>query len=66
METELKSLEQKLNQIVELCQRLRTDNQQLRQELASALSENKQLTANIGTAGDRLEILLHQLPEEDA
>jgi cell division protein ZapB len=66
METELKSLEQKLNQFVELCQRLRTDNQQLRQELASALSENKQLTDKIGTAGDRLETLLLQIPEEEA
>jgi cell division protein ZapB len=65
METELKSLEQKLNQFVELCQRLRTDNQQLRQELASALSENKQLSEKIGTAGDRLETLLLQLPEEE-
>ena len=66
METELKSLEQKLNQFVELCQRLRTDNQQLRQELASVLSENKQLTEKIGTASDRLETLLHTLPEEEA
>ena len=66
MESELKSLEQKLNQFVELCQRLRTDNQQLRQELASALSENRQLTEKIGTASDRLESLLLQLPEEEA
>ena len=66
METELKSLEQKLNQFVELCQRLRTDNHQLRQELASALSENKQLSEKIGTASDRLESLLQQLPEDDA
>ena len=66
METELKSLEQKLNQFVELCQRLRTDNQQLRQELASVLSANKQLTEKIGTASERLETLLLQLPEEEA
>ena len=66
METELKSLEQKLNQFVELCQRLRTDNQQLRQELASALTQNRQLTEKIGTASDRLETLLLQLPEEEA
>jgi cell division protein ZapB len=66
MESELKSLEQKLNQFVELCHRLRTDNQQLRQELASALSENRQLTEKIGTASDRLETLLLQLPEEEA
>ena len=66
MEAELKSLEQKLNQVVELCQRLRTDNQQLRQQLASALSVNKQLVEKIGTASDRLETLLTQLPEDDA
>ena len=66
MESELKSLEQKLGQVVELCQRLRTDNQQLRQQLASALSENKQLTEKIDTASDRLESLLTQLPEEEA
>ena len=66
METELNSLEQKLNQVVELCQRLRTDNQELRQQLASALSENKHLVQKIDTAGDRLESLLQQLPEEEA
>ena len=66
MESELRSLEQKLNQFVELCQRLRTDNQQLRQELASALSENRHLTEKIGTASDRLESLLLLLPEEEA
>lgn len=66
METELKSLEQKLTQFVELCERLRTDNQELRQQLASAMSENKQLTEKIGTASDRLETLLAQLPEDDA
>jgi cell division protein ZapB len=66
MESELKSLENKLGQVVELCQRLRTDNQQLRQQLASVLSENKQLTEKIDTASDRLETLLEQLPEDDA
>ena len=66
METELKSLEQKLTQFVELCQRLRTDNQELRQQLASVLDENKQLNEKIGTASDRLETLLAQLPEDDA
>ena len=65
MEAELKSLEQKLNQFVELCQRLRNDNQQLRQELASALNQNKQLTDKIGSASDRLESLLQQLPEDE-
>jgi len=66
MESELKSLEQKLNRFIELCQRMRVANEQLRQQLASALSENKQLNAKIGSATARLENLLNQIPEEDA
>ncbi|HSN41285.1 MAG TPA: hypothetical protein VLT92_13940 [Burkholderiales bacterium] len=66
METELKSLEQKINQFVELCQRLRIDNQQLRQQLASILNENKQLEEKIGNATSRLENLLNQIPEDNA
>jgi len=66
MEAEFKSLERKLTQFLELCQRLRDDNQQLRQQLASAISDNKQLTDKIGTATNRLESLLNQIPEEDA
>lgn len=66
MEADLKALEQKLGQFVELCQRLRADNQQLRQQLASAMSDNKQLNEKIGTATNRLENLLNQIPEEDA
>ncbi len=66
MDAEFKSLERKLSQFVELCQRLREDNQQLRQQLASAMSDNKQLADKIGTATNRLETLLEQIPEEDA
>ncbi len=65
MDADLKALEQKLNQFVELCQRLRADNQQLRQELATAVSSNQQLTEKIGTATNRLESLLNQIPEEE-
>jgi len=65
MDADLKSLEQKLGQFVELCQRLRADNQELRQQLASAMSDNKNLNEKIGTATNRLESLLQQIPEED-
>jgi cell division protein ZapB len=65
MEAELKSLEQKIHQFVELCQRLRDDNQQLRQQLASALNENKLLHDKIDGAASRLESLLAQIPEEE-
>lgn len=66
MEAELKSLEQKINQFVELCQRLRGDNQQLRQQLAAALNESRQLEEKISNATSRLENLLNQIPADDA
>jgi cell division protein ZapB len=66
MEAELKSLEQKINQCVDLCQRLRVDNQKLRQQLASVLSQNRNLEEKIGGATSRLESLLNQIPEDGA
>ena len=67
MDAELRSLETKINQVVELCQRLRQDNQQLRQQLASAVSQTKRLEEKINVATVRLENLLAQIPpEEDA
>ena len=66
MDAELKSLEDKINQFVALCQRLRADNHQLRQQLASAQNDNKQLSEKIGDAKTRLETLLTQMPEEEA
>jgi cell division protein ZapB len=66
MEADLKALEQKLTRFVEMCHQLRVDNAQLREQLASAMSDNKQLTEKIGTATNRLENLLNQIPEEEA
>ena len=66
MDTEIKSLENKIEQFVELCRRLRADNQQLRQDLASAVSQSKRLEEKINMATARLEILLSQIPAEDA
>lgn len=62
---EIKALEDKIGQFVELCQRLRADNQQLRQELASAVSQSKRLEEKINIATARLEMLLSQIPAED-
>ena len=64
MDSELKSLEDKISQLVALCQRLRADNHELRQQLASAQSDNKQLMEKIGDAKTRLEALLTQIPDE--
>ncbi len=65
MDAELRSLEDKVNQVVALCQRLRADNHALRQQLATALNDNKQLAEKIGVASTRLETLLTQIPGEE-
>ncbi len=64
MEAELKSLENKLGQLVNLCQQLRAENHQLRQEVASMLSAKRILEDKIGGATERLEALLQQLPKD--
>lgn len=63
MEADLNALDQKIHQLVQLCQRLRKDNMELRQQLASARNENKRLAEKIGAARNRLEALLEQVPE---
>jgi len=64
MDAELKALEDRVSQLVQLCQRLRAENLQLRQEMAGVQNDNHQLTEKIGSARSRLEHLLEQIPEE--
>lgn len=64
MEADLKALEDKVAQLIGLCHQLRTENIDLRQELAQARNDAKQLKENMALAGDRLEALLESLPEE--
>jgi cell division protein ZapB len=63
MESELKSLEEKINQFVKLCKQLRSENMQLRQALAGATSENRDLNQKINAAASRLEVLLSHIPQ---
>ena len=65
MEAEIKSLEGKIRQFVEVCQRLRADNQRLRQQLAAAAIQSKRLEEKIQIASTRLEILLTQIPADN-
>jgi cell division protein ZapB len=65
VEAELDILDDKLSQLVQLCHRLRSDNRELRQQLAAAQSANKQLSEKIALARTRLETLLSRLPEEE-
>lgn len=66
MQSELDALEQKLIQLTQLTQRLRAENMQLRQEIASALSQQRKSQDKLDTAAVRLEKLLAQLPENAA
>ncbi|MDP2828988.1 MAG: hypothetical protein Q8O37_10310 [Sulfuricellaceae bacterium] len=59
----MKSLEDKVEQIVEACIQLRTENTQLRQQLAAAQNDNKRLSEKIQGAHTRLEALLENIPE---
>ena len=62
MEAEFSSLEAKVAQFVSLCERLRAENQDLRQQLAVARTDARRLNEKIDGAKARLEGLLSRLP----
>lgn len=64
MLSELDTLEQKLHQLVQLNQRLRDENLQLRQHVASAVNDQRKHQDKIDQAASRLEKILDQLPAE--
>ncbi len=64
MQVQLSALETKLAQLLQLTQRLREENLQLRQDLATALSQGRISDDKITVARMRLENLLAKLPEE--
>ncbi len=63
MDAELSALEEKVRQAVDLCQRLRDENVDLRQQMAQLANENKRLAEKVSGAKTRLEGLLKQIPE---
>ena len=63
MEAELTALDDKINQLVQLTQKLRKDNSELRQNLASIENENKRMSVKVNAAKARLEALLSQIPD---
>ncbi len=62
METEFTSLEAKVAQFVTLCERLRAENVELRQQLAAARTDAKRLNDKIDGAKARIEGLISRLP----
>lgn len=64
MDADLNSLEDKLSQLVALCHTLHAQNSALRQELAQAQNDARQLRENIAVVSTRLEAVIERLPEE--
>jgi cell division protein ZapB len=62
VEAEFSSLEAKVAQFVALCERLRTENADLRRQLADAQSDARRLNEKIDGAKNRLEGLINRLP----
>jgi cell division protein ZapB len=62
VEAEFNSLEAKVAQFVSLCERLRAENLELKQQLAVARNDAKRLHDKIDGARARLEGLLSKIP----
>jgi cell division protein ZapB len=63
VEAEFSSLEAKVAQFVALCEHLRAENTQLRQQLLAAQSDARRLNDKMEGARARLERLLSKIPE---
>ena len=63
MEADLKALESKLVQLIAVCQRLKSENHNLRQELALSQSDARSLKETMSQAEGRLQAIIEQLPE---
>lgn len=63
VDAEFNSLEAKVAQFVGLCERLRAENHDLRQQLATAKNDAKRLNERIEGARTKLESLLARLPD---
>ena len=62
MDLDLKGLEERVSQLIELSRLLRAENGTLRQQLVVAHNENKQLAERMESARQRVEALLERVP----
>ena len=63
MDAEFDTLDGKIDQFLLLCQRLKSENRELRLQLVSAQNDVKRLEHKVDGAKTRLEALLRQIPE---
>lgn len=65
MEQDFQRFEDRLNHFVTLFHRLRSENNELRQNVASKSDEVKRLSEKLDQAKTRIEALIAQLPETE-
>ena len=63
MDAEFDTLDGKIDQFLQLCLRLKSENKELRLQLGSSQNEIKRLEAKVNGAKTRLETLLRQIPD---
>jgi cell division protein ZapB len=63
MDEELEALDERIRQLIQLCQALRKENIKLRQQVATAENANRVLVEKISMARGRMEGLLDKTPE---
>lgn len=64
MSANLDSLDRKIDQLLDLCRKLRTENVDLRGRVAGLESEKLILKEKMDVARSRLESLMERLPEQ--
>lgn len=63
MDADFASLEAKVAQFVSLCERLRAENIDLRQQLVAAQGDAKRLNERLDSARAKLALLIERLPD---
>ena len=66
MESDIERFEEKLSHFVTLFQRLRAENNELRQNVAAKSDEVKRLAEKLDQAKTRIETLIAQMPEAES
>lgn len=64
MDTDLKSLEEKISKLIHLCSNLREENSLLRGDLSLAQQAAATLKNNMLLASNKLELLLDNMPND--
>ena len=64
MQNDLINLDSKISSLIELCNKLKTTNQRLRQNVARLENENQDLNTRITLASEKISSIMERLPDE--